>query len=162
MHELIKLIAKDLIIVPILVAVYLLWKLDGKARKNFLALLILGGALSLVLAKVGAHFYSDPRPLFKDHVTPYFIASHYNGFPSDHTLLASFLGFATLTYRRQVGYILLLVAAIIGWARVAAGVHHFVDIIGSFLFTALATLLAVWLLNFWQARSTPKKTSSKS
>lgn len=162
MHELTKLIAKDLIIVPILVVIYLLWKFDGKERKNFLALLILGGALSLVLAKIGAHFYSDPRPFFKDHVTPYFMASHYNGFPSDHTLLASFLGFATLTYRRQLGNVLLLVAAIIGWARVAASVHHFVDIIGSFLFTALATFLAVLLLHFWQARTTPKKTVAKS
>jgi membrane-associated phospholipid phosphatase len=38
------------------------------------------------------------------------------------------------------------VAALIGWARVAANVHHLVDIIGSFVCTGLAYLIVVSLL----------------
>lgn len=160
MHSLIVFMARGLIIVPVLVVVYLFWTLSPKDRKKLAALLVLGGILSLIFAKFGAHFYSNPRPYFKDHITPYFMASHYNGFPSDHTLLASFLGFATLTYNRRVGNILLVLAALIGLARVVAGVHHFVDIVGSFLFTALATLVATWILSYWQTSRSKNRKSN--
>ena len=151
--------ARVLIIVPLIVVAYLFWTLNSKQRKNLLALLVIGGFLSVVFAKLGGHFYSNPRPFFKDNVTPYFMASDYNGFPSDHTLLASFLGFAALSYWRRVGNGLLVLAALIGWARVAAGVHHFVDVVASFLLTALATFIAIRLVEMWSARHTPKKSS---
>ncbi len=155
MDFLIKLAAQDLIVVPVLATFYIFWRLEKSKRQNFLILLIGGGILSLLLAKIGNHFYWDPRPFIKDGITPLFTAHRDNGFPSDHTLLSAFLGFVTLGYWRKLGAALLVVAVIVGWARVAAGVHHFVDIIGSFIFTGLAWLLVSKLIN-----TRPKKSQS--
>ena len=139
-------IAKYLIIVPIICAFYLYWKLDNKNRRQFLILVIAGGILSIVLAKIAGKIYDDPRPFIKDGVVPLFTASHDNGFPSDHTLLASFIGFAVLFYSKRLGIALLIIAVLIGWARVYAGVHHFTDVIGSFVITGLAAWLCHWAI----------------
>ncbi|MBX4199576.1 phosphatase PAP2 family protein [Candidatus Saccharibacteria bacterium] len=129
--------SKYLILVPLLMSLFIFMDLDKAKRKQFLLMVIIGGALSLLIAKIGSHFYTDPRPAFKDGVIPLFANNDYNGFPSDHTLLASFLAFVALYYSRMLGLLLIVAAALIGWARVAAGVHHFVDIIGSFIITAV-------------------------
>ena len=141
MNSLIIFIAKDLFILPLLLIAYLFFKLDNSKRKELVLVLIGGGILSLLLAKIGSHFFFNPRPFIGDHITPLFFASHVNGFPSDHTLLTSFLGFVALHYSRKLGVIMLVLAALIGWARVAAGVHHFVDIVGAFIITAVATFV---------------------
>lgn len=137
-------IGKYLIIVPVLAMAYLLYKTRDK--QHLLIILIGGGILSLVLAEVGRHLYWDPRPFIKDGVTPLFSASRDNGFPSDHTLLSAFLAFVALLYSKKIGGGLLLVAALIGWARVFAGVHHAVDIIASFLITGVAVITVDQLL----------------
>lgn len=144
--------SKYLILVPLLLTLFILIDLDMKKRKQFLLMLIVGGVLSILIAKLGSHFYTDPRPAFKDGVTPLFANNDYNGFPSDHTLLSSFLGFATLYYSRTLGLSMLVLAALIGWARVAAGVHHFVDILGSFIITALVTYVLVRLIRIKASR----------
>lgn len=151
MDRLVLYTAKYLIILPVLVTLFIWIDQDGKQRKKYLALLVIGGLLSLLFSRLGSHFYVDPRPPFKDAVVPLFTPSGYNGFPSDHALLASFLAFAALKYSRPLGAFLLLLAVIIGWARVDAGVHHLLDILGSFVFTAVATVVTLWLLRFWPA-----------
>ena len=102
--------------------------------------------LSLVIAKIGSHFYYDTRPQFKDGSQPLMAHSNDNGFPSDHTLLGSFLAFLALKYSKPAALGLFIVAALIGWARVAAHIHHLVDIVGSFVAAALAYLIATYLL----------------
>ena len=156
--------SKYLILVPLLITLFIFIDLDVKKRKQFLLMLVIGGILSVLVAKIGSHFYTDPRPAFKDGVTPLFANNDYNGFPSDHTLLASFLAFVALYYSRMLGLFLIVVAIAIGWARVAAGVHHFVDILGSFVITALVTLALVKLVGFWGAarKNSPKKETSSS
>lgn len=74
------------------------------------------------------------------------ISSMDNGFPSDHTLLASFIGFAMLTISRRRSIVLLLVALAIGLARMAAGVHHSWDILGSFIITGISYTVAKAIL----------------
>jgi membrane-associated phospholipid phosphatase len=147
MDDLITFIAKYFILIPIFVAIYIFLKLSIKKRQEMLIMLFCVGVLSIIFAKIGSHIYNDPRPYIKDGTAALFAhGNDPNGFPSDHTLLASFLGFVTLYYSRKLGVILLIVAALIGWARVAAHVHHLVDIIGSFVCTGLAYLIVVSLL----------------
>jgi membrane-associated phospholipid phosphatase len=148
MDGLITFIAKYFILIPIFITVYIFLKLQGKKRKEMIIMLFCAGLLSMIFAKIGAHLYNDPRPYIKDGATPLFAhSSDPNGFPSDHTLLASFLGFVVLYYSKKAGTVLLIIAALIGWARVAAHVHHLVDIIGSFIFTGVAFLIIKILLD---------------
>jgi membrane-associated phospholipid phosphatase len=140
-------IAKYFILIPVLVTIYILYKQKGNKRREMIFILIVGGLLSYIFAKIGAHIYNDPRPYINDGTPALFAhANDPNGFPSDHTLLASFLGFAALFYSRRFGAALLIIAFLIGWARVASHVHHLTDIIGSFVFTGLAYLIVKALL----------------
>jgi undecaprenyl-diphosphatase len=146
MDSLITFAAKYLILLPFLVNFYIFWKLNSFNRKKMIILGISGAVLSFVLAKTGSHLYANPRPAFKDHAKPLFEASDYNGFPSDHTLLAAWLGFLALAFSKKTGLWLLAVSVLVGWSRVAAHVHHAVDVIGSLLITALVYLVLVgWL-----------------
>jgi undecaprenyl-diphosphatase len=141
MHSIIIFAAKYLVLLPIAANLYIFWKLNNKDRKKMLILGVAGGILSFALAKLGSHLYSDPRPVFKDHAQAFFQTSDYNGFPSDHTLLAGWLAFLALAFWKKVGLFLLVIAAIVGWGRVAAHVHHLSDIVGSFLITATVFLV---------------------
>lgn len=145
MHSLIVFIAQFFLILPVLITGWVLLKLKTlSARLEFITLLIVGGLLSLLLAKLGSGLINDPRPFVVGHFQPWFGHSLDNGFPSDHALLGSFLGWAILRYNKLWGWVALSLAALIGLARVAAGVHHLEDIIGSFIISGLA----VWLVGF--------------
>ena len=160
MNALVIDIAKYLIIVPVSCALYVLWKSDKKSRRELLILLIAGGILSLILAKIGGKIYDDPRPFIKDGVIPLFTASRDNWFPSDHTLLAAFLGFAILFYSKKLGWAVLIIAALIGWARVYSGVHHFIDILGSFIIAAAVTGTTYIALREYTHKSAAEKRES--
>jgi undecaprenyl-diphosphatase len=107
--------------------------------------LVAGGILALAMARVSAHFYYDTRPFVAHHIKPLFAHAADNGFPSDHALLTSFLGFSLLAYSRRIAAALLVIAVLVGWARVAAHVHSPIDIIGSFVFAAASAAIIVWI-----------------
>jgi membrane-associated phospholipid phosphatase len=147
MDGLITFVAKYFILIPLVVAIYIFFKQKNDKRQEMLIILFCTGVLSIILAKIGAHLYNDIRPYLSDGTPSLFPHSgDPNGFPSDHTLLSSFLAFVVLYYSKKWGIFLLVVAALIGWARVAAHVHHAVDIIGSFIITALACFVVVKLV----------------
>ena len=141
MHEIVIIVAKYFIALAVLVTVVVWLKASRPEKKRFIVLALLGAIFSLVLAKVASKLYYDPRPFVTGHFTPYFSHSNDNGFPSDHTLLASFLAFTVWRFSRKAGIALLIIAILIGLSRVVAGVHHLLDIAGSLAFA----FLGVWL-----------------
>ena len=154
MDNLIKLIAKVFIIIPAIVAAYYLLKISPpKDRKQSLIWLIALGVLSLALANIAQHLYVNPRPPYKDGSTPLFQPSDYNGFPSDHTLFTAVIGFWLLKYSRRLGASMLGLAVIIGWARVAAHVHHAIDVAGALLIVGLASLALSYAMPLLRKRS---------
>jgi membrane-associated phospholipid phosphatase len=148
MDALITFIAKYFILIPVLVNVYIFIKLDNQKRREMLVFLFFVGFLSILIAKIGAHIYNDPRPYISDNSAPLFAHSgDPNGFPSDHTLFSAYLAFVALYFSRKAGIFLLAVAVLVGWARVAAHVHHALDIFGSLIITALSYFIVVSLFN---------------
>lgn len=153
MDSLVKIIAKDFIVIPVIVAAYFwYWRLPRADRRRSLIFLIALAVLSLLFAFIGQHAYVNPRPPFKDGAVPLFKPSDYNGFPSDHTLLASVIGFWIYKYNRRLGVGLLVLAIIIGWSRVAAHVHHAVDIAGAFLMVGVAYLITLGVYRYYSPR----------
>lgn len=158
MHEIIILVAKYFIVLSAVGFLYVLYRIPRSEKVNFIILAVLGGILSLVIAKLASHFINDPRPFVQGHFTPWISHATDNGFPSDHTLLAAFLAWISLTKSRKIGGILLVVALLIGLARMAAGVHHSWDILGSFVIAAIGCLIAYYAVQLVAA----PKTSGKS
>lgn len=159
MHELVIIVAKYFVFLSILLALWAFVRLPRAFRKEFVLFGIVGGVLTLLFAMLGSHVFYDPRPFVVGHFTPYFSHGNDNGFPSDHTLLASFLAFFIWHYSRKLGTALFVLAIMIGLARVQAGVHHLIDIVGSFVFSAIGVGAAYFITqHFVKLSKSPGKS----
>ena len=103
------------------------------------------GILCFVFVQIGGLLYYDPRPFVVGHFQPLISHAADNGFPSDHALLAAALIALVALIDIPLALPFTLLAIVIDWARVGVGVHHDVDIVGSSVFVALATLIALLL-----------------
>lgn len=162
MHQAVTLVAKYLIFLSALLFVWAFAEQPRDKKRVLLTTAVIGVVLLFVLAKLGGHFYNDPRPFVAGRFTPYFPHGADNGFPSDHTLVASFAGFLVLRYSKKFGIVLLVLALLIGASRVQAGIHHWIDILGGFGFAAIsvwaANLITRKIVSKWSP--TPRKQPS--
>lgn len=142
MNEIIIIVAKYFILLPLTLAIVVAYQLpNSKARINYGIALVVGGLIALILARVAGLLILDPRPFVVGHFLPLISHAADNGFPSDHTLFASLLGWTTLRYSKKYGIVILCLSLIIGLSRVLAGVHHVEDIIGAFVVSGVAMLV---------------------
>lgn len=157
MDNLIIITAKYFIVIPVLVLLYLLFtaRNDKKLLTKAVFVVIAGGIISYVLAKAGSHLIDSPRPFAVGHFKPLIDHAADNGFPSDHTLLAASLAWSIRVLSKRYSYAMLVVALLIGLSRMAAGVHHSWDILGSFVFATIAYFVTVWVYDWWIARHKP-------
>ncbi|HLJ68938.1 MAG TPA: phosphatase PAP2 family protein [Chloroflexota bacterium] len=117
------------------------WDRPRLFRYTVIALLIL--VLSYAFARVGAGVYTDPRPFTQDHVRPLIAHAADNGFPSDHALLAAAIVALVALVSPLWAAPFAVLGVLVDWARVGAGIHHVADVVGSSLFVALATGIAL-------------------
>ncbi len=156
MHTIIKILAVYLILVPIGAWLVYVWRLKTRpAQLRFVLETVVAAVIVLILAKIGSAQYDNPRPYVVAHIQPYFSASADNGFPSDHTLLGSYLAMLLWYHNRRLGWALLGVALIIGLARVAGKVHHLVDIVGAFGFSIVGVTVGIYLVRWAMKRYWP-------
>lgn len=143
MHTLVIITAQYLIAIPVAAFLLVLVRLDKKRRLELLAVMALGAIMTALLVKLATTVHQDPRPFVSDGVKPYFQGSTDNGFPSDHTAFSALAAFVIFHYSNRLGIGLMVLALIIGSARVIAGVHHGQDIIGGFIIGAVGAGLAI-------------------
>ena len=93
--------------------------------------------LTYIVAYIASMLYNNPRPFVAENFNPLVYHGTDNGFPSDHTLLASLVAILFISYKKNITYILWIGAVLIGISRVYAGVHHPVDIFGALIITTL-------------------------
>ncbi len=109
----------------------------------------LTGVVAEVFAQIGGALFVDPRPFAAGHYHPLVAHIADNGFPSDHGLLAAFLVACVIVVRFWIALLLVaLLGALIDWARVGAGIHHPIDVIGSAVFILLGLIIALGLTPF--------------
>ena len=138
----------------IFVAEYLIWVIPAAAlvylfvSKEWKRLGILAAA-SLALAyaagKVAGLLWYNPRPFVSDGVTPLFTHAANNGFPSDHMLMGATIAAIVFVYNRTLGVALWALALAVGLARVAAGIHHLVDLAGSIIIAVVVVAVAEYV-----------------
>jgi undecaprenyl-diphosphatase len=145
MHTLVIFAAKYLVILICLGFVLTLWLIPSAKRMEFILRTIIAGVLAFLLSLLAGRLYFDPRPFVAHHSIPLIAHSADNGFPSDHMLLATLVAFSVLSVNRKFGIILLGLATLVGGARVMAGVHSPIDIIGSTVISAVAVVIIFWL-----------------
>jgi undecaprenyl-diphosphatase len=153
--------AAEYLIYAMIIGFGLVWVLAenrrGKVQLAFAA--AIGALVVLVMIKVTASLYYDPRPLVAianggDGVTPLFAHDPDNGFPSDHSALAGLMTSLVLLRRRWIaGIWFALGAAAVAWARVAAGVHHLLDVVVGLGLGAVAAVIGVAIMTLLLAKT---------
>jgi len=138
------LIFVDVLAAAVVIAGLLYWRPQFLAFRWAVAAAVLL-VLSYVFAQIGGLLYYDPRPFAVGHFQPLIPHAADNGFPSDHALLAAALVVVMALVDIPLALPFALLAIVIDWARVGAGLHHIIDVVGSSVFVALATLIALLL-----------------
>ena len=99
-------------------------------------LLCFSGGLAWVFVKILKILFHTLRPFeIFPQVQALFLETGY-AFPSGHTAVASAIAFVIFFTHKKVGYIFMFFALLIGLARVIAGVHFPIDILGGFILGA--------------------------
>ena len=129
-------------------AAAVVWLMASRSDKVGLAVeAVFAMVLVAVMVKVAGAIHVDPRPFVQNPaVKPLFPHPADNGFPSDHTALATAISVVVWQYRRGVAWAMLAISLLIGAARVAAHVHHTQDIVAALIigFVAAAVALLLW------------------
>jgi len=147
MNTLIILVANYTIYVLALIAA-IYWLRSNRSQKIHLAVIgAISAAISLLLIELAGAAYYDPRPFVVHHTVPLLKHAADNGFPSDHTVLATVVALVVFQASRKLGLSMLVLAVLLGVSRVTAQVHSPLDIAAALVIGALAVALAVPLAN---------------
>ncbi|HUX36211.1 MAG TPA: phosphatase PAP2 family protein [Candidatus Paceibacterota bacterium] len=138
-------IAKYFYLLAIAIAAVLFFVQQRKTQRSMIVCGAIVAPLAYVISRIASHFYYNPRPFVVGHFIPLMAHAADNGFPSDHVLLVGAIAMIIWFYDRKISAALWLIALLIGWARVASGIHHAADIAGSIvivLFSGVVYYLA--------------------
>ena len=123
----------------------LLYRKPGSTILRWTVAAVLTLLLSFLGAQIAAALYNDPRPFVVGHYRPLIAHAADNGFPSDHSLLAAAI-VAVVAFARWLWTLpFVLLGGSIEAARVGAGLHHPIDVIGSDVVVIIAALVAAVL-----------------
>ena len=123
---------------PFVVAILAFWYLlfHRKSLRQFVLVFLTAG-IAAIISKFLKILINTPRPEFiLPDVQALFAKTSY-AFPSDHATFFMALAFAIFFLHKKAGYVFMLFALLIGLARIAAGVHFPIDILGGFILGAL-------------------------
>ena len=93
---------------------------------------------------LGAALYYDPRPFVVGHFTPLILHKPNNGFPADHVLWSAATGAIMFPSNKYLSLTLWLLTILVGAARIHAGIHYPIDIVGNVV-VAIAVAAIVYL-----------------
>ena len=131
------------------IAVLLIWLFASTPNDGRREALVAGVASAVVAIAVGLvleRMLNRPRPFVELGFQPLFPHAADSSFPSDHTLVGVALVGPMLWQSPKLGIWLFAWALIIGFARVAGGVHYPTDIVGSAIL-ALALDGVIWVVS---------------
>lgn len=121
--------------------------LFSKTRWKEVVLTFFASGLAWVVARLLKSLIHAPRPFVKFlEVRSIFLETGY-AFPSGHATFFMALAISIYLIHRKIGYWFIAAAVAIGVARVMAGVHFPVDILGGFLVGGLVACGVRQLLN---------------
>lgn len=148
----------------VIVSLAIAWLRSARIVKVQFALsVILAGIIALILSRIAAKLYFDPRPFVSQHVKPLISHAADNGFPSDHALLTMTLTAVTYFFSRKTAAVMFFLTVLVGVARILAKVHSPLDIGAGWIIAIIGALagfyLVRWLLSKYQkAKHEPPQT----
>ncbi len=135
--------AQYLVFVIALVATVYFLLQPRTQQKELVIFALITLPLTYLLARIAGWLYYNPRPFVVGHFVPIIPHKDVNGFPSDHTLASAAMAVVIFKFNKKLGVVLGVLALVVGISRVAAGVHHVIDIVASVCIAAVVG----WLVN---------------
>ena len=130
------------IILPVLILALYFYNQKVHASWKIIIFFAISLSLSFILSLIAREMYVNPRPFVVGNFTPLIPHDSGNGFPSDHTLLASAIAASLWFFNKRVGLLVFAITILIGVSRVYVGVHHPIDIIGSICISSFSAFVA--------------------
>ncbi|CAN5309426.1 hypothetical protein BH10PAT1_BH10PAT1_6260 [soil metagenome] len=119
-----------------------LWFIDGKIKKEQVVHALLASFIAWTIAEILKQVFHTQRPFELNHASTLVLALPNDpAFPSGHAALAFALSVTIWLHDRKVGILFVILAILVGWARVAANVHYPIDIIGGGLIGIIVALV---------------------
>ncbi len=118
---------------------------SSKIRLEYISFLIFVGLLAYLLGELVGMVIYNPRPFVVLDVVPLISHDPTNGFPSTHALVSISIAFAVFIFNKKLGFVLFLLAILVGAGRVFAQIHSVEDILGSVLVAAIAVCVGVFV-----------------
>lgn len=118
-------------------------------KKKEILLVFFSGFLAYVVAVILKFLFHTLRPfLALPDVYALFAESGF-AFPSGHAAFFAALAFSIFFLHKKAGYIFMFFALLIGIARITAGVHFPIDILGGFVLGGVVSYLVRYFLRFF-------------
>jgi undecaprenyl-diphosphatase len=135
-----------ILLLPIaLLVIWLVASTPNDGRREAIVAGIASAVVAIAVGLVLERIFTRPRPFVELGFEPLFPHAADSSFPSDHTLVGLALVGPMVWQSPKLGVWLLVWALLIGFARVAAGVHYPSDIVGTAIL-ALALDGVVWVV----------------
>lgn len=138
------LLAKYLYLVVILITIIYAFLQQRSIQNKMIILTVIALPLIYIIAKIGSHFFYDPRPFVTMHIKPLIPHAPDNGFPSDHTLISAAFASVLFVFNKKWGVIAFILALLVGISRIYVHVHSPIDILGSIVISIVVTTLVVF------------------
>lgn len=117
-------------------------------RKNIIIFSAIILPLAYIIAQIAGKIYYDPRPFVVGHFIPLVAHAANNGFPSDHSLISFAFASIVFLFNKKLGSVLFILGFLVGLSRVYVGIHHAIDILGSFLICVIAASICVKIVSW--------------
>ncbi|MCX6779910.1 MAG: phosphatase PAP2 family protein [Candidatus Magasanikbacteria bacterium] len=134
-------IAQYLIFIIIAVGVAFFLHRPSAEKKEILVFSFITLPIIFIISRICAALYFNPRPFVDNQFLALIPHKPNNGFPSDHTLLASAVAMIIWHFNRKLGSVLMISALLVGLARVYVGVHHYLDIFASLAISSITVII---------------------
>jgi len=120
---------------------------DFRHRLKEILVILASVILAALVSSILKETISLGRPylLLGDKINPLLFAGAYDSFPSGHATFFAALASSVYAFHTKAGKILLIIALLIGLARIAVGVHSPVDILAGYILGLLSTYLVIKL-----------------
>jgi undecaprenyl-diphosphatase len=119
-----------------------LWVIDGKIKRETVMHAVFSCLIAYAITELIKTFFPTLRPFQFNGALPLTLTTPIDGsFPSSHTAVGFALAVTILKHDKKVGILYLVMAGLVGIARILAHVHYPIDIIvGAFIGTVISRL----------------------
>lgn len=119
-----------------------LWVIDGNIKKETVLHALFACTIAWFTTETIKYFFPTLRPFQVNNLVPLTTTIPGDGaFPSTHTSVGFALAVTILKHNKKIGILYLIMASLVGVARILAHVHYPIDIIaGAVIGTAISRL----------------------